>query len=97
MSEKTKLEVTLSRFQEAVDRLEAMVNWRAEHGADGAQGAGQDFEVLHQDKTRIEAELQFYKRQADMFDAQNREIEGRIDGAIAAVRESLSLSMVEKV
>jgi hypothetical protein len=89
MTDHTAIDAATRRLQLALDGLDAALSRRLEAGARDATLADQ-MHTIDADRARLAAELDVVTARARQLEATNRDIAGRIDGAIETIRAVLA-------
>jgi hypothetical protein len=86
MNDATAFETANKRLTLALDALEAAVERRRK--ADRSEdGLAEQLQVLGNDRARLAAELDAASARARQLETANRDVAGRIEGAMSAIRK----------
>jgi hypothetical protein len=86
MNDATAFETANKRLTLALDALEAAVERRRK--ADRSEdGLAEQLQVLGNDRARLAAELDVASARARQLETANRDVAGRIEGAMSAIRK----------
>jgi hypothetical protein len=86
MNDATAFETANKRLTLALDALEAAVERRRK--ADRSEdGLAEQLHVLGNDRARLAAELDVASARARQLETANRDVAGRIEGAMSAIRK----------
>jgi len=83
-----RLDDALARFGEALDRLEASAEQRVAASRESA-GATAELNLLRDEREGLVARIAGLEEETRMLAGLTEEVEGRLDGAIAEIREVL--------
>jgi DNA repair exonuclease SbcCD ATPase subunit len=82
-----RLEVAKARLSAALDSLEAGVTKRLEEALQSAAPA--ELELLKGERERLYARIALLEQESRELQGLTQEVEGRLDGAVAELREAL--------
>ncbi|HXJ00588.1 MAG TPA: DUF4164 family protein [Micropepsaceae bacterium] len=84
----SRLDDALARFGEALDRLEEMAEQRTQ-AARESESTTTELRLLKDERERLVARIAGLEEESRLLAGLTEEVEGRLDGAIAEIREVL--------
>jgi hypothetical protein len=84
----SRLDAALARFSQALDRLETAAERRLVRARDSA-GLEAEHRILKEERDRLVARVVSLEEEARALAGLTEEVEDRLDGAIAEIREVL--------